>query len=45
MAERYLNTNEIALEKHKAKELHVNENEKHQILVESLAGLGFGERI
>ena len=27
------------------KELNENTNKKHQILVESLAGLGFGERI
>ena len=27
------------------KELNENTNKKHQIFVESLAGLGFGERI
>ena len=45
MAEKYLNTNEIALEKVKAKELNENKKQKYQILVESMAGLGFGERI
>ena len=46
MAETYLNTNEIALEELKAKELNENTNktQKHQILVESLSGLGFAER-
>jgi hypothetical protein len=40
------NTNEIALEELKAKELiKWKYKQKHQILVESLAGLGFSERI
>jgi hypothetical protein len=38
-------TNEIVLEELKAKELNENTIKKHQILVESLAGLGFGEKI
>jgi hypothetical protein len=48
MTERYLNTNEIALEELEAKELNENTNKIKapiQILVESLAGLGFGKRI
>jgi hypothetical protein len=45
MEERYLNTNEIALEELKQKNEMKIRTKKHQILVESPAELGFGERI
>jgi hypothetical protein len=46
MAERYLNTHEIGLEElNEQKKKNWTYKHKYQILVESLVGLGFGERI